>query len=242
MSARLDLLPAVGLADVMADAARQTRTDRKYVVPADLIEQLIERSGARVLEIDGRRTFRYRSTYFDTPEFASYLGAAHRRPGRFKVRTRTYADEGATWLEVKLRTRRHQTDKHRVLHHLGDDTLGDEGREFVARFDRVGGVVDRLEPVVTTEYERSTLVLAGDRVTIDCDVRCRARGGPAALIRGVIVETKTAGRPGSFDRLLWSFGERPCKISKFALGLATAVPELPANKWHRTLLRHVEVA
>ena len=50
---------------------------------------------------DGRRWFRYRSHYFDTPTLSSYLAAAHRRPRRHKVRSRSYLDSGQHFLEVK---------------------------------------------------------------------------------------------------------------------------------------------
>ena len=47
----------------------------------------------RVLDIDGRQSFAYESMYFDTPDLASYLGAAHGKRRRFKVRSRVYSDQ-----------------------------------------------------------------------------------------------------------------------------------------------------
>jgi hypothetical protein len=40
------------------------------------------------------------------------------------------------------------------------------------------------------------------------------------------------------DRWLWQSGVRPVRISKYCTALAAMRPELPANKWHRTLARH----
>jgi hypothetical protein len=53
-----------------------------------------------------------------------------------------------------------------------------------------------------------------------------------------VVETKSANLPSQSDRWLWAHGIRPSRISKFCTGLAALHPELPANKWHRTLQKH----
>ena len=99
-----DLAP-IGLAELVERAALQTRVDRKYVVPLAAVGALLTALGsrARILEIDGQRSFRYESVYFDTPELTSYLLTARRRRRRFKVRTRTYVDSSECWLEVKTR-------------------------------------------------------------------------------------------------------------------------------------------
>ena len=86
--------PPIGLAELTERAALQTRVDRKYVLPSREWRRCSPRSAghARVLEIDGMRSFRYESIYFDTPDLTSYRLTAHRRRRRFKVRTRTYLD------------------------------------------------------------------------------------------------------------------------------------------------------
>ena len=38
--------------------------------------------------------------------------------------------------------------------------------------------------------------------------------------------------------LLWAAGNRPVTISKFGVGMAALHPQLPANKWNRTLRRY----
>ncbi|MCB0975482.1 MAG: VTC domain-containing protein [Actinobacteria bacterium] len=57
----------------------------------------------------------------------------------------------------------------------------------------------------------------------------------------IIVETKSAGRPSAVDRALWQARCRPTRISKYTTGLAALRPDLPSNRWHRTLDRHFEV-
>ncbi|GAB3887659.1 hypothetical protein GCM10027612_26860 [Microbispora bryophytorum subsp. camponoti] len=62
-------LAPVELDELVDRAALQTRVDRKYLVPAEALPRLLERlmPYAQALDIDGERTFRYQSVYFDTP-------------------------------------------------------------------------------------------------------------------------------------------------------------------------------
>lgn len=111
-------------------------------------------------------------------------------------------------------------------------------RELVGDYPEIGDACRALEPAVTTRYTRATLLLgtAGARATIDTDVTAIAPDGRTARLTGmVIVESKSSGPPSPVDRLLWSLGHRPIRVSKFGTGLAALFPELPANKWHRAL-------
>jgi hypothetical protein len=236
-----DFRPA-GLAEVQAGAALLTRVDRKYVLPADVLPHLLRHlpPGARVLEIDGRRRFAYRSDYLDTPGLDAYLGAARRRRRRFKVRVRTYLDSGDRYAEVKTRGPRGVTVKDRTPYN-GDAAL----RLFVdlalaaARHRSAPG--STLEPALTTRYDRATLYLpaTGTRVTIDTGLAWTLPDGTALDLPGrVVVETKTANAAGEVDRLLWRLGHRPCPLSKYGTGMAALRADLPANRWLPVLRRH----
>ena len=69
---RLDGPAPVALDEMESTAALLTRRDRKYIVPLAVAAELVDRleAACRVLEIDGRRRFRYESVYFDTPQHA----------------------------------------------------------------------------------------------------------------------------------------------------------------------------
>ncbi len=239
--AGVERLAPIGLAELEAVAGLLTRRDRKYIVPLPVIAELVERlgDGARVLEIAGRRSFRYESVYFDTPDRASYLGAARRRSRRYKVRTRSYLDAGRCLLEIKTRDPRGRTVKERREHAIGArDRLDTGDRLFVRSCPLIGGRVVALEPALTTRYARTTLVVGagGARVTIDTDVDARTPDGRLVVLAGMaIVETKSPGPPSEADRILWSLGHRPTRVSKFGTSLAALNPELPANKWTRAL-------
>ena len=245
----LDLLPAVGLAELVERSALQTRVDRKYAVDGATAGILLDLApvGTRALDIDGSREFGYTSVYLDTPDLVGYHLAAHRRRRRFKVRSRTYDAGGASYLEVKTRAGE-QTVKTRLEGaHVTGAGLTADGRAFVEEALAAAGVglpglVGSLAPVLRTHYLRSTLELAdgAGRVTLDHGLAWRRVGGRAEVTRPalVVVETKSAGAASPVDRLLWRLGRRPTRISKYATGLAALDPDLPHNRWSRTLRRH----
>lgn len=237
----IDRLPAVSLADLDEAAALQERRDRKYLLGPRELEALLLSldAGTRALEIDGRRWFGYRSMYFDDPGHRLYLATAHARPRRTKVRTRTYTDAGDTLLEVKLRDGRGRTVKHR----FGGSLATEAGLEPAAR-DAVAGVDQRLFdselcPALLTRFSRATLLLPhGGRATIDRGLELlRPDGRSWALPDVAVVETKSPGSPTELDRVLWRGHVRPVRFSKFGTGLAALDPSLPANRWHRALVR-----
>ncbi|GIG86580.1 polyphosphate polymerase domain-containing protein [Plantactinospora endophytica] len=238
-------LAPIGLAELTERAALQTRVDRKYVLPIGEARAVVTqvRPDTLALEIDGRRSFGYRSTYFDTPDLTSYLLTAQRRRRRFKVRTRTYLDSAECWLEVKTQGPRGSTVKDRLPYRPDHETSLSPGRQFVddvlARESIELG--DRFfAPVLVTRYRRSTLLLAAtaSRVTIDTELTWEGDTGPLRLPDLAVVETKTGSTASDVDRLLWARGYRPIRISKYATGLAALRPDLPAAPWRRTLRRH----
>lgn len=230
--------------DEMNDIAKlQTRVDRKYIVEQDVISSLAgSLPNATVLEIDGQQSFDYESVYFDTADFDLYKAAAHRRRRRFKVRTRVYQNPAACVLEVKSKGGRGQTIKMRQDYDTRDRRrLTLTGRSFVDGVVGRPGASDGLLPVLTTHYQRTTIVDPSNRSRLTYDQGLTFtdwRGQSIALDDLVVVETKSSGAPSVADRWLWSQGLRPTKISKFCTGLAALHPELPANKWHRTIQTH----
>ena len=242
-------LPAVGLDELVGSSALLTRVDRKYVLPRAAMAVVLDLApdDTRVLEIGGARSFGYTTDYLDTPELLTFRLAAHRRRRRFKVRERRYDATGARYLEVKTRAGAATVKRRLEGGYVADGRLADEGARFVTDALVGSGVapgdaVARLAPALTVRYDRTTLQLPGDdtRVTVDRALRWRCPDG-AVLSRPdvVVVETKTPGAPSSLDRLLWSLGHRPRPMSKYATGLAALDPDLPGNRWTRTLREHL---
>jgi hypothetical protein len=147
---------------------------------------------------------------------------------------------------VKTQNGRQRTVKHRLPYSFRDRArLTEVGTRFVLA--TIGAPDGRalLDPVLINHYARRTVLLPGAdiRATIDSAYRCEEIGGGnrALLPATVIVETKSTGKPGPLDHLLWRAGHRPGKFSKYCTGLAVTRGGLPANKWHRTITRHMEL-
>jgi hypothetical protein len=251
----IDLEP-INLDELVALADLQARFDRKYLVPADELPAVLALlpDSTRVLDIDGVRSFGYRSVYLDTPDLWCFHSAGRGRRRRFKVRSRSYLDgDGGTWLEVKTRAARGVTVKARVPHADAQlHGLSLDGHDFVRDTLASRGVdppdTSALSAMLVTTYLRTTLHLPGHpdqpstRATIDTDLLFSTTGpqpGSLAAVGLAVVETKGTASPSLLDRRLWRLGHRPVAMSKYGTGLTALRPELPDLKWHRTLHRHL---
>ncbi len=237
----------VGLEELIAEASLLTRVDRKYLLDASEASALLATldPGTRALTIQGRTSFGYASTYFDTAHLISYHQAAYGRRRRFKVRTRDYLDAGTSYLEVKVRGNRDQTIKNRIEHDPADGNhLTSTEREFVrtaldsCRLDP--SLTDDLAPALATRYTRITLLppQADTRITLDTALTWDDGIWNLSVPGLVIVETKAGLHPCDADRLLWQAGHRPQSVSKYATGMALLRRDMPANKWARVIRRH----
>lgn len=236
---------SISLADVMETAALQTRVDKKFLLTPAQFSQFTDRLGTdfSVMEIDGLRSFQYRSTYFDTPDFEQYRAHRQGRRRRYKVRSRTYVESDLCMFEIKTKGRLGATVKHRRPQPMDDARkLTPQNLDFAAGVlaAEYGQAVPELTAVLHNSYVRATLVNSsdGERVTSDVDLRY---SDAATTIHGpemVVVETKTGNGRGVSDQALSDLGIRPVSMSKYCLGVAALNPELPANKWARLLKRH----
>ncbi|MER5222269.1 VTC domain-containing protein [Streptomyces flaveus] len=237
----------VSLAELNARAELLARHDNSYVVPAAVFEDFAARltdprraeGPFRVLAIGGLRSFQYRSTYYDTPGLRTFHDHRQGRRLRFRVRERVYQDSGERQFEIKLKSGRGETVKHRQRMDGGDHPLDGVRRRFLADvLGRSYGIQapSGLVPSLVTDYRRVTFVADGERVTCDAGllVRDPATGRTAAAAEGlVLVETKTRGHLTAADRILHGYGVRPAGFTKYSAGLAALRPDLGANAWAR---------
>ncbi|MFF2252454.1 polyphosphate polymerase domain-containing protein [Streptomyces sp. NPDC058142] len=240
----LAALHPASLAEIDAAAALQHRVDRKYLVPAPSAARLMSELAAthHVLDIGGRRSTAYRSTYFDTPDLAAWRAHMQGRRRRWKVRTRLYSEDGLCRMEVKTKDGRGATVKH--AHTIGAHAYGrlDNGTEAAAFVDGVlrdNGIsvtASDLAPAGEIRYLRAALadLSGGTRITLDGLLTCHREGRTAELDPGyVLVETKGTARPALADRLLLGLGSRPVSISKYIVGVSLLVEGLPDNNVRR---------
>ncbi|MGK5631426.1 polyphosphate polymerase domain-containing protein [Streptomyces sp. URMC 123] len=237
----------ISLAEVQARAELLARFDHSYLVPVDTFTAVAGRltdaarpgGPFRALAIDGRRSFRYHSVYYDTPGLRSFHDHRQGRRLRFKVRERVYQDSGERQFEIKLKGRRGDTVKHRMPLTPGRTPLDAPSRGFLAATLRTAYGIEApeaLDPSLSTDYLRATFVAEGERVTCDAGLTCvdlRTRRAVRCDGRLVLVETKSTGHLTEADRLLHAYGIRPAVFTKYCGALAALRPALPANRWRR---------
>jgi len=243
----------VTLGEVLAEAPAVVRVDRKYLVPVAVAQDFVDTLPIefRALEIDGRRTTSYASTYFDTPDFHACRAHIQQRRRRWKFRSRLYVEDGFCRLEVKARGGNGLTSKYfcdiEPGHH---GTLDHHGTEFLrSQLDDLGfhdgaALATTLRPTLEATYRRSTLAAPGLalRVTLDEAVACTRSGHTVELDpRYAIVETKGGVLPGAADRLLRELGQRPRSFSKYAAALSLIEPSIPDNDVRRLLGHHLHL-
>ncbi|OLZ64424.1 hypothetical protein AV521_35810 [Streptomyces sp. IMTB 2501] len=243
----LSALRGATLAEVDAAAALQHRTDRKYLVPLDRARLLVDRlaDSHHVLDLAGRRTTSYLSTYFDTEGLEAWRAHVQGRRRRWKVRTRLYAEDGLCRAEVKTKDGRGATVKHALgIPADGYGQLDGSAAEFVDEVLRGADIpvtTAALSPAAEIRYVRAALADLdhGTRVTLDGRLTCHHRDRGAGLDPGhVLVETKGGARPAPADRLLLSLGARPVSLSKYIVGQSLLTPGLPDNDVRRLARAH----
>ena len=241
----IDQMQPVALDEINREAALLTRTDRKYIVSdaqlGALAADFVDRCS--VLQLDGRRNFAYSTTYHDTPDRRLHRDTAYRRPTRFKVRVREYADTGLAMLEVKTKDRRGRTVKHRVdvseLAHPPSSPHAELTNEMRAYVDAVldADMANRLEVALRVDFRRTTLLAHSghSRCTIDLGLHSEDPAGNAVDPDLIVIETKSENRASAIDRWMWAHGVRPTRLSKYCTSMAALDASLPANHWHRQL-------
>ncbi len=211
-------------------AGMMQRIDNKYIVPRDRLARVLPDLADHfdILDIDHRRAFTYDTRYFDDAAHSAYHEHHQGRRQGFKVRTRSYADAGLCFLEVKVKGARGMTIKNRIPHDPAQSgRLSDAARAYVR--DTYSGHYGKpfrfdLQWTLDIRYKRITLVArdGGERMTIDTDLVFTSAN--ASLRSGTdifIIETKSAQGRGHADLSLRRVHERPMKkCSKYCLGMA----------------------
>jgi len=235
-----EFIASIDLEEMNKYAKLQTRIDRKYIITPEVCNALLSGTGinCKTLEINGHRSTRYQSTYFDTPTLDLHKAAAYRRRPRFKARTRYYQQTNTAMLEVKTKDGRGKTVKTRteydaeLLH-----SLNRQGRQFINTIVEEKEIVEDLRRTLTTNYQRTTIVDLTTQTRMTCDefLTCTDWENNTISLPMIILETKSSQHPSPFDTWLWDHHYRPDRISKYCTTLAVLHPELPSNKWHQTI-------
>lgn len=243
-------LDRVSLIELLKRAELLNRVDTKYVINTETLSRVLKglECDYRVLQIGGRRNFKYRSCYYDDDNVCYFDHHTGKRK-RFKVRTRHYIDSDEMWFEVKLKGGKGETKKSRmrcddfIYDSINGELLYLLNSEYSTIYKRSFNY--HLTPSMIVSYRRSTLLCNSkqERVTVDTDLVFYDPRKPDA-VRSMdstmaIVEVKSDGKKGSLEKALFSVGCKQEKnLSKYCLGLAILKPWLKRNNFLPTLKKY----
>lgn len=222
----------------MNNSVLMDRVDSKFVVPADLLPQLLQGSQGdySVLSVNGTNQSLYQNVYFDTDDFNFFHSHHNGKLNRIKVRHRHYVDTDTAFLEIKFKSNKQRTQKTRKQVSTDASRALLQSEEFLAQH----GVHQpaSLKPSQIVGYRRICLVNEAleERVTLDAGSSFvnPVNGCKISLDDVVIIELKQRriNRQSPFYRLLRSLGVRPQSFSKYCAGVSlTANNRVKTNRF-----------
>jgi len=223
----------------MDSVALLKRQDTKFVFSKSLLAPMLKvlQKDYRVLEVEDRRQISYSTLYFDNLDLDFFHTHHNGKRNRIKVRTREYLDSSLKFLEVKKKSNKGETDKHRIRVSGLNEHLGLNEMTFIKK---VCDLDHPLHPTLNNTFKRITLVhkYKKERFTIDCDLEFSFGKSHRSLPNVVIAEVKLerASRDTESMALLKRRRVRPRGISKYCMGIVLLNPGLKYNNFKRTRL------
>lgn len=230
----LNAYQAISLQE-MDDVVLMDRVDTKYVFSEELLSKVLEtlKKHYVVLEIDGRHVSKYKTLYYDSPDFQLFQKHHSGANYCYKVRSRLYVETDLSFLEVKQKTKRKRTIKTRFSTSFFSTQLNDLERSFIR--EQIPQRPENLEPKVWNDFSRITLVSKGrnERLTIDTDIRFRNHQESVGLGGLIVAEVKQSShsRKSQFMLLMRQMGIRPTGFSKYCLGVSLLYPQVKHNNF-----------
>jgi hypothetical protein len=240
-------LDAVGLEE-MEGVRLMNRVDTKYIMSVHRLAGLLGQLDGkyRVLETGGMRIAPYSTCYLDDNPFSLFRQHIMGKPVRYKVRYRTYATTGATFLEVKKRTAASRTIKSRIPR-KSEMTGSCDEKELAFLNSCLPFDASSLKPVLRNTFKRITLVDTAfrERATIDFDLSFSDNTGAVVSYPFIaIIELKREGY-GALSPLagvLRQMSVKPSGFSKYCVGISELY-NIPGRKILRekiSLIKRIE--
>ena len=223
------------------DAIRlMNRIDTKYLTTGETLMRLLADAaerGYRALKTQGAMICTYDTLYYDTAGLQMFLDHHNQRLVRQKVRTRTYADSGLTFLEIKRKNNHGRTKKKRTAispSAFGDFRSDPAAQTLMEQYSTLEA--EALSPALETLFRRITLVnpACTERLTLDLNLcfHNRRNGRDASLQDAVIIELKQDGRAASeMKEILLRHRVKPVRVSKYCIGTTLTDDRVKHNRF-----------
>jgi hypothetical protein len=239
ISATINSFESISL-EGMNTVSLMKRTDTKYTININFLDQILNdlKEDYQVLEVKDRRIMNYSSVYFDTSKFKFYFDHHNGRVNRTKIRQRKYVDSGLTFLEIKQKNGKGETNKSRIKIPDFDLDLSQNLNDFI--FETTSKKFD-LHPSLWNSFKRITLVNLKDneRATIDLNLSYYMNDIVKNYNNLVVIEVKQSrfGRKSIVVKTLKKYRYSPYSISKYCAGMVNLYKELKYNLFKQKLIK-----
>jgi len=221
------------------------RTDTKYLINVKFLAPILDdlQKEYQVLEVDTRRIMNYSSVYFDTPKFKFYFDHHNGKVNRTKIRQRKYVDSDLTFLEIKQKNGKGETNKSRIQIPNFELDFSTTSKEFIS--ETTGYAFD-LQPSLWNNFKRITLVNLKDneRATIDIDLTYSMNEEEKRYENLVVVEVKQQrfDRKSMLVKTLKKYRYNTYSISKYCIGIVNLYQDLKYNIFKKKLLKITKIS
>ncbi len=232
-------LDAVYLND-LAKNSQMNRFDKKFIFHASFIPELITKASNRysILSINGKQISKYKSYYYDTPDYKMYHNHHNGKTNRFKIRIREYQDSGDKFVEVKHKNSQLFTTKKRIPYFDGFP-FSNEATSFIKQNTWINP--EQLNLSLITSYNRITLInkQKDERITIDFNLFVKHEKKEIQFKQLGIAEIKNSDRHlrTHFNDLLKERRIKQDSFSKYCIGLALTNKKVKHNEFKEKLRR-----
>ena len=217
------------------------RKDTKFVFNQNKLLQLLDRLKPfyQILEIEGKRTFTYDNTYFDTDEFFFYTQHHNECRKRFKVRYRKYCETNKQYFEIKVKDNKNRTIKNRIRSTNRNGGFDEEEKRLIS--ETIGLSPQHLIPKMNMQFSRITLANKSfsERLTIDTNLSVLNGTGSKMFDQLVISEIKQKkyNPKSNFIRILRNLKIPEMKFSKYCMGMLHVNKGIKYNRFKPKLLQ-----
>lgn len=224
--------------DEMKRVALMNRFDTKFICHRRHLVPILEKlkEAYKVLEIEGKRISDYKNQYFDTQKLKFYTDHHNGKGHRTKVRMRTYADTGLSYIEVKQKDNKGRTRKTRKQIAGFTSILSDECLDFVGAMTPVEVTHTS---VLFNQFNRITLVnnRLQERITLDFNLSFKSDKVAIEYPKLAIIEVKQPrlSRSSAIFKCLKSLRINPYRISKYCMGISSLRADAKTNLYKEKL-------
>jgi hypothetical protein len=231
-------MDSISLAE-MNKVKLMNRIDTKYLTDIDTFTKLLDliRQKYYVQDHMGSRFAKYRTLYFDTPNFQFYIQHHNGRSTRNKVRIRQYCDSGQFFCEIKKKSNKDRTIKKRIevgSNDFFDLTQNSAIQQLINKELQID--YTQLSPNLENRFHRITFVNfeKTERLTVDIDVSFlnHHTRKEARLQNLVIIELKQEGHSNSdFKQMIYDLPVYQKSFSKYCIGTVITNSGIKANRF-----------